>query len=359
LPLWEKIVIHKTPGREKILMPQFRKDPIVNRWVIISAERAMRPSDFTEVVGEESEEVEEAKANCPFDEGNEGATPPEVMAYRPKGSKPDTPGWTIRVVPNKFPAVSREGQPTRTSHGMYDQIDGVGAHEVIIETPDHDLKFTDFPSEQLQSVLRAYGERMTQLKKDARLDYILIVRNHRKQGGASLKHPHSQLIALPFVPHSVMEELEGSKQYFDNKKRCIFCDIVQQEIEERVRLVDENEDFLAICPYAPRFPFEVWILPKKHRTQFEETTRQGTKTISEILQRTLKRLDVALNNPPYNLWIHTSPISLTNPPYYHWHIEITPQIALVAGFERGSDCYINSVPPEDAAQTLRGVKLAF
>ena len=197
-------------------MPQFRKDPIVNRWVIISAERALRPSDFTGVVGKESKEVAEAKATCPFDEGNEGTTPPEVMAYRPKGSKPDTPGWTIRVVPNKFPAVLQEGQPTVRSHGMYDQMNGVGSHEVIIESPDHNAKFADLPAEQFQSVVRAYGERMTQLKKDDRLNYTMIIRNYRKQGGASLEHPHAQLIALPFVPKSVMEELDGSKEYFSN-----------------------------------------------------------------------------------------------------------------------------------------------
>jgi UDPglucose--hexose-1-phosphate uridylyltransferase len=242
---------------------------------------------------------------------------------------------------------------------MYDQMNGVGSHEVIIESPDHNTNFADLPAEQFQSVVRAYGERMTQLKKDDRLSYIMIIRNYRKQGGASLEHPHAQLIALPFVPKSVMEELGGSKEYFSNKKRCIFCDIVKQELEEKERLVDENEDYLAICPYAPRFPFEVWILPKQHRTQFEETTKRGTKAISEILQRTLKRLDVALDDPPYNFWIHTSPVSTPNPPHYHWHIEITPQTTLVAGFERGSDCYINAISPENSAEILRGVKLAF
>jgi len=195
------------------------------------------------------------------------------------------------------------------------------------------------------------------LKKDKRFRYILIFKNHGFKAGASLEHSHSQLIALPIIPKAVMEELNGSKEYYDYKERCLYCDIVAQEIAEQKRVVMENEDFITICPFAPRFPFEMWILPKRHDAHFEDATKHEISNLGSLFQTSLKKLDKALGDPPYNFMLHTSPVVMPDLPYYHWHIEITPRVTRLAGFERGSGFYINPTAPEVSAQFLRDIKL--
>ncbi|MFA4874101.1 MAG: galactose-1-phosphate uridylyltransferase, partial [bacterium] len=253
-------------------MPELRKDPIVSRWVIIATERSKRPSDLAKPDASQPKPSDKPRF-CPFDEGNEQSTPSEVLAYRREGTAPNSAGWTLRVVPNKFPALMIEGELGRRGDGIYDMMNGIGAHEVILETPDHGVQLADLPEERFQDVLWAYRDRIMDLKKDKRFRYILIFKNHGERAGASLEHTHSQLIALPIIPKSVAEEMTGSKNYYDYKERCLFCDLVSQEIEDQKRIVTENEDFLAICPYAPRFPFETWILPKRHDAHFEDATK--------------------------------------------------------------------------------------
>lgn len=333
-------------------MPELRKDPVVSRWVIISTERGKRPMDLKP---EKDIRPEGKPKFCPFCAGNEDSTPPEVLAYRPESSQPNTGGWSIRVIPNKFPALMIEGELNRHGDGVYDLMTGVGAHEVIIETPDHNKDLANMSQQEFEDVLWAYRDRTMDLKKDKRLRYILIFKNHGFRAGASLEHSHSQLIALPIVPKSVMEELEGSKAYFEYKERCLYCDIVSQEIEDQKRVVAENEEFLAICPFAPRFPFEMWILPKKHDAHFEDATKHEIKNLTALYQKVLIKLSKALDDPPYNVMLHTSPLEMPDTSYYHWHIEITPRITRVAGFERGSGFYINPTAPEVSAQYLREI----
>ncbi|HVA89114.1 MAG TPA: DUF4931 domain-containing protein, partial [Chloroflexota bacterium] len=201
-------------------MPELRKDPITGRWVIISSDRGKRPTDYGRAPVTTSD-----KGFCPFCYGNEGKTPPEILAYRPEGG-PNTPGWTVRVVPNKFPALGIEGELARQGEGVYDRMNGIGAHEVIIETPDHHLSLAALPTKNIEDVLWAFRDRMLDLKKDPRFRYILVFKNHGEQAGASLEHSHSQLIALPIVPRSILEQANGAKQYFDYKERCIYCDII-------------------------------------------------------------------------------------------------------------------------------------
>ena len=328
-------------------MPQLRKDPVLGRWVIIATERGKRPTDFAAA-------PEDRKGGfCPFDEGNEDRTPPEVMAYRRSGTSPDTPGWDVRVVPNKFPALSIEGGLDRAGEGMYDKMSGVGAHEVIIETPDHDRRFADLPVDHVALVIKAMQERMTDLQRDSRFRYIQIFRNRGSAAGASLEHPHSQLIALPILPKRLKEELAGSKRYYSYKERCIFCDIIAQEAWTKSRIVCENDDFMTVAPFAARFPFETWILPKEHRPSFELMGSDVRTTFAAILKETLMRINAALSDPPYNYIVHTSPSGEKDLPYYHWHVEIMPKLTKVAGFEWGSGFYINPTPPEDAAGYLR------
>ncbi len=333
-------------------MPELRKDPISGRWVIISTNRGKRPSDFGRT-------IEERRGGfCPFCEGNEATTPPEVLAYRDSQSLPDTAGWTLRVVPNKFPALQIEGGLHKVGEGMFDKMNGVGAHEVLIETPKHDITIPQMGLKDVENMFWGFRDRILDLKKDERFKYIMVFKNHGSAAGASLEHPHSQLIALPIVPLVVQTEMDGASTYYNYKDRCVFCDIIHQEQTMQSRLVSENDDFIVICPYAPRFPFETWILPKQHSSVFEDCQKGEYANLAQVLQQTIARMDKVLQDPPYNFIIHNAPLHEEHEVlYYHWHIEIIPKLTKIAGFEWGTGFYINPTPPEDAATFLREIDI--
>ena len=333
------------------VMSELRKDPITGRWVIIATERKRRPQDFP--VSEEK--TVSPSADCPFCQGNEDKTPPEVFALRDKGTKPNTPGWQVRVVPNKFPALRIEGELNPTRIGLFNMMNGVGAHEVVIENPSHDRGLCDYSQGEMGKVIQVYRERMLDLRKDDRMQYILIFKNHGRGAGASLGHSHTQLIALPRVPIQVKEELAEAERHFNDRKICLFCDILRQEIDLGERVVLENENFVCLEPFAPRFPFETWIFPKEHRPHFFRINKQEEKSLSEILPQTLRRLKVALGDSPYNYIIHTSPLKEKSG-YYHWHLEIMPQLTKIAGFELGTGFFMNPVSPEQATRQLKEVE---
>jgi UDPglucose--hexose-1-phosphate uridylyltransferase len=334
-------------------MPELRKDPIVGRWVIISTERTKRPQDF-------AHRSEPRRGLCPFCPGQESLTPHELLARRPHdgpGARPNTPGWSLRVFPNKFPALRVEGELDRAGDGIYDRMNGIGAHEVIVESPEHNRLFSELSEAEIVGVLDAYRERMIDLSRDGRLKYVMIFKNHGAAAGATLDHPHSQLIALPIVPRHVSDEMKGARQHWRLKERCVFCDIVRQELKERARLVYENSGFVAIEPYAPKFPFETWILPRAHRARFEQCGKDDFAQLANALKVLLSKLNVALDDPPYNFILHTTPFGEPDPPHYHWHLEIMPTLIQVAGFEWGSGFYINPTPPEEAARFLREIEI--
>jgi UDPglucose--hexose-1-phosphate uridylyltransferase len=333
-------------------VPELRKDAITRRWVIIATERAARPTDFPAVPAEVN-----SPDKCPFCEGREAQTPPEILAIRRPGSTPNGPGWQVRVVPNKYPALRIEGSIAVTVRGIFEWMGGVGAHEVIIDTPEHNLHPAIMTPSQLSSALWMYRERYRDLDRDERFKYLLLFRNHGRSAGASLSHPHSQLIALPIVPKRATEELEGAQDYFAREGRCAYCDILGQEKAEQVRLVWENDEFAAFVPFAAWCPFELWILPKHHVASFGEITDSQILPLAEVLQQVLGRLHQCLHNPPYNYIIHTAPYGNKVGHFYHWHIEVFPRLSQVAGFEWGSGFYINTVPPEDAARYLREVSV--
>ena len=330
-------------------MPELRKDPITGRWVIIATDRAKRPSDFTR----HSYRPKGGRI-CPFCPGNETKTPPELLAFGRNGSR-NLAEWTLRVVPNKFPALRVEGELTREGEGLYDKISGVGAHEVIIETPDHMATLSTVPEKRVEDLFWAFRERVIDLRRDMRLRHIILFKNHGDDAGATLEHPHSQLIALPVVPKRMQEEIDGAKRYFEFKERCMFCDIMRQERTDAERIVIETDHFIAFAPYAARFPFECWILPKQHASHFDTISPTAMQNLASVLQRLLRRVDKTLEEPPYNFVLHTAPIQEPALSYYHWHIEIIPKLTRVAGFEWGSGFYINPTPPEEAAQFLREV----
>jgi len=328
-------------------MTDLRKDPITGRWVIISRERAKRLHGFArEPMDRGTSEL------CPLCPGSEQMTPPEILAYRDSGV-PNDSNWTLRVVSNKFPALRIEGSLGKAADGIYDRMNGIGAHEVVIETPSHDIDLFDLPEKQFQNVLWAYRERFLDLKNDHRFKSVVIFKNHGSAAGASLAHSHSQLIALPVIPKRVMEEMSGAKEYFMFRDRCVLCDIVAQEMEQKSRIVEETAEFLAYAPYAPRFPFETWIVPKRHQCAYEMIDENQARALASVFRRTLRRLNIALENPSFNFIIHSAPFAERAVDFYHWHVEIMPKMTKVAGFEWGSGFYINPTPPEESAKFLR------
>lgn len=331
-------------------MPELRKDPIGRRWVIIATERAARPTDFKHETLAPND-----LDRCPFCEGREGQTPPELYAIRRPGTAPDTPGWRVRVVSNKFPALRIEGQTDRTRVGIFSRMDGVGAHEVIVETTEHHTHLGLLPVDHVADVIRACLQRYRDLKNDPRFEYTLLFRNHGRTAGASLSHPHSQLIALPVVPNRAAQEVEAAVRYFGEHAQCIFCAMLAQERETGQRVVWENDDFIVLEPYASRFPFETWVMPKDHMADFGAVPAALEVPFASALRETLYRLHTCLNNPPYNIIIHTIPYREEAVHAYHWHLEVIPRLTQVAGFEWGSGFYINTVIPEDAARYLREV----
>src|SRR5438477_1235965 len=330
-------------------MPELRKDPIVGRWVIIATERVRQPSDFPR-----RDAPPAAPGPCALCPGHEAETPPEVLAYRdaPDAAR-DGGDWRVRVIPNKFPALRIEGDLDRHGHGVYDVMNGIGAHEVIVESPHHDRGLGRLPPAAVLDVLRAYRDRIRDLARDERFRSVLVFKNHGAEAGATLAHPHSQLIATPAVPVTVVDELHGARAYHDYRERCLFCDIIRQEIEERSRVIIDGERVVAFAPFAPRLPFEAWVVPRRHSAAFERIEDDDLAELAAVLGGVLSRLDRALDDPPYNLMLHSAPFGGGDSPSYHWHLEIVPKLVGVAGFELGSGFHINPVPPEDAARLLR------
>jgi len=343
-------------------MSELRHDPIQNRWVIIATERAFRPSDF-EVPATPRREV----SFCPFCEGHEDRTPPEIFAYREPGSQPNGPGWKVRVIPNKFPALRIEGPLNRKGIGLFDMMSGIGAHEVIIETPEHDANFPDMAIEQIELVLRAYRERLNDLMKDPRFRYILIFKNYGVPAGASLSHPHTQLIATPITPRTVAMEFDSARAHYLVKERCLFCDIIEQELYYGDRVVKVDEHYVVLAPFASRFPFETFIAPRVHNYNFGDITDEEIHHLALTLRDILSRLKISLDNPPYNFVLHTGPNVEAKPRRpdhwetiqfdFHWHLEIIPRVTRIAGFEWGTGFYINPTSPEEATKYLREIKV--
>ncbi|MBI3323650.1 MAG: DUF4931 domain-containing protein [Candidatus Omnitrophica bacterium] len=339
-------------------MPELRKDPMIGRWVIIATERAKRPMDF--LTPEESS----GQGDCPFCEGHEPSTPPEIYAVRPEKSPANTPGWSVRVIPSIKPVLRIEGELNRHAKGMYDVMHGVGAHEIIVEDPQHVGNMSDLSVERIREVLSSSVRRMVDLERDPRFRYALWFKNYGDVAGAGrIQHARSQLIATPVTPKRVKEELKGCRLYFDEKERCLICDVLSQERQMRDRVVMDSAHFAVICPFASRFPFELAFIPKRHACDFAQMSTEELSDLAYVMRQVLARLKAVLSDPPYNFVLHTAPFRRyhtrtghwkTIEEDYHWHIELMPRLTRMAGFEWGSGFYINPTPPEEAARYLRG-----
>lgn len=341
-------------------MSELRWDPLKRHWVIIAADRGRRPNDFF------AAEPPTPMMSCPFCYGNEDKTPGEIFAIRPSGP-PDSPNWRVRVIPNKYPVLRVEGELKSRGYGLYDVMNGIGAHEIIIETPEHAKGMADLTPEQLTEVLKAYRARITDLRQDLRLRHMVLFKNHGLRAGATLSHSHSQLIAVPLVPPVTVTELKTCRDFFDQKGRCIFCDIIDFELRSGDRIVRDAHGYLVFAPFASCLPFELRLFPRRHSHDFALLGDDELEDLAHAVKDMLLRLKEVLKDPPYNFILHTSPSLLPRPGRpefwssieydYHWHIELAPRITPIAGFEWGSGFHINPTPPEEAAAFLRGAQV--
>ena len=334
-------------------MSQMRKDIFTGRWVIVADTDRVWPMElafkkFTRDAG-----------FCPFCENNEAATPPEVFAVRSTGSMPNGPGWSVRVVPNSHPRLRIEGELGRRAEGFHDLMNGVGAHEIIVETPRHDRSLHELEIGELSVAIKAHVARIIDLERDKRMRYVLIFKNHGEGAGAhTISHSISQLMALSITPRAVKTKLMVAREYFALKERCIYCDVLKQELKGQ-RLIADNNDFVAFAPFASRFPFEMAVFPKFHDSAFSRINTGQIENLARILRDILQKLDQQLGSPPYNLSLQDRPFLRHREGYwntieedFHWHVEILPQIFHITGFEWASGFFYNPVPPELAARYL-------
>jgi UDPglucose--hexose-1-phosphate uridylyltransferase len=332
-------------------MSELRQDPITKQWVIIASERAKRPHDFLQKSDPPS--MPSFKADCPFCPGNEKLTPPESMAFRQSGT-PNGPGWRVRVIPNKFAALVPEGSLERREEGrIFRKMDGIGRHEVVIESPGHDKPIALMEDSQVEEVVLAYRERYLALREDPRFKSIMIFKNHGIRAGTSLEHPHSQIVAIPVVPLSIRYRYEKAVSHFDDVGTCVFCDVIRENLRINSRVVCETERFLSFHPFASRAPFETWILPKMHQASFGLTMGDDVKEFAAMLKAVLRQFYRALNNPDFNFIINTAPFKDEDVDYYHWHLQILPRVTTPAGFELGTGMFINTAIPEETAAFMR------
>lgn len=328
---------------------QLRRDLVVRRWVVVAEERSKRPSDFAKVKDRKPQA-------CPFCPGNEAETPPEIAAFRHK----DTGQWYIRVVPNKYGAfsITDAEAPHKKKIGVLREMEARGAHEVIVSTPHHAKRIYDFSVEEMYELLWMCRERTLDLKKDPLIESVFIFGNEGEAAGASLEHEHWQLVGLPVIPKMIQEEIESCREHWDNEDLCAFCEFTRQEQETKVRIIAENEGFIALSYYASRVPFETWILPLAHRPLFEDGKEKIVRPLAEMLHGAVRRIGAILQNPAFNIYFHSAPLhNRDHDRYYHFHIEILPIVTKVAGFEWGTGFYINPTKPEEAAEFLRNAKV--
>lgn len=333
--------------------PEFRRDPVCGRWSVVAPERSNRPRTLE---GAESRQRgSRERKPCPFCPGQEAETPDEVLAYRKPGSLRNQPGWQLRVVPNKFPAVSFDvGDSASLNHEpMFLTAPGFGRAEVLIECPEHIPDPTCLGDSQFAAVFRAYRDRLLSLAREPGLEYVSVFKNVGAEAGASLGHTHSQIIATPIIPDSIQAELSGAAAFYAKNQQCVFCDLIQREIALGERVIARSEHFAAIMAFAPRFDYEFWVLPTAHGSSYASVSDADCLELAQLMKRVLRALDRVLEAPAYNWFLHGAPLHSEERPEYHWHLEVMPRTTRPAGLEWGFGCFIATVAPEQAAAELR------
>jgi UDPglucose--hexose-1-phosphate uridylyltransferase len=336
-------------------MSELRKDIVTREWVIIAPERAdrephrglARSTKLDPQPGESTEHV-----SCPFCPGREELEP-EIWAWRAPGGLPNSPQWDVRVVPNKYPALEMKGPASRHDYAIYDCMSGVGAHEIVIETPLHDVGLAELSTDHLAHVVEAYQARYRALSEVPGIAHVSVFKNHGWAAGETVRHAHSQIVATPVIPQLVWDNMQGQAQYREYRDACVYCSIVETEQALDERLIAANDHFVAVSPFASRYPFEVWIIPQRHAASFAYVSADERLAFAQVVRTMLSRLAEELNDPPYNYTIFSPPCQLDQDTLLHWHMEIIPRLSVIAGFELGSNIFINTVRPEDACQSLR------
>jgi UDPglucose--hexose-1-phosphate uridylyltransferase len=332
-------------------LPEYRKDIILDEWVIIATERAKRPENFKELIVKAENK---ALSVCPFDSGNESMTPPESLRVDSQGNEVSKDSqWQIRVVPNKFPALIPNAQPFSRQYGPYMTMDGFGLHEVVVQSPEHITNISELSRQQMELLISVYIRRLRAIKNDSRIESVVIMLNQGKEAGASLEHSHSQIFALPLTPPILMNEISRTRSYFNQNHRCAMCDIINFEIKEDKRVVYENREFLILQPYASRNPFETWIVPRSHDSNFENISAQEAGSFAQCLKVLVDFFYIDLNNPPFNYYIHTGTLGSIKDSHYHWHLELEPKLSIKAGFEIATGIDICITTPEYTAEYMK------
>lgn len=322
-------------------IPEFRKNNLSDIWVIISPLRKKRPVE------------DDGEGNCPFCAGNEYMTPPEIYSIYARESEKSERNWLVRVVPNKYPALSNSAMNSFCQNELYLSLVGFGSHEVVIETPDHNSTWLTISDAQLVLVLQAYVNRLRSLRKKKYLKYALIFKNSGRRAGASLNHPHSQIIATPILSTKAITEYKNFQKFYRAKKTCLLCEMQKEELRNHERVVQKTENFLAFVPFAARFPYETWILPRQHFSRFEDMEQEHYEEFAKILKAVLNSHEKIHGLENFNFLIHTAPFYKHAEKYYHWRAELLPLTSNVAGFERGAGFYINENFPEISASEIR------
>ncbi|MHB8055030.1 MAG: galactose-1-phosphate uridylyltransferase [Candidatus Aminicenantales bacterium] len=344
-----------------MIRTELRRDRLSGHWVLIAPGRAERPSDFLR--SRRDTQTRDSRASCPFCEGREKETPPEVEALRKAGSGPDGPGWRVRVVPNKFPALTSFLEAPAVEicvRGITESAAGVGVHEVVADSPDHDKEWADLPVGHIRDIFRIFRSRLRVIASRPGIRYIQIFKNKGAKAGASLHHPHTQILALPFVPRQIGDEINTLKQHRRTDGQCYFCRLIAEE-DAGPRIISLDRDFAALAPFASRFPYETHVLPRRHSPRFADTTDEELAALARTMKSVFHRIREAASDPAFHLVLRQAPLprparSASSRPetFAHWRFEILPVLGAVAGFEWGTGCFINPVPPERAAAALRG-----
>jgi UDPglucose--hexose-1-phosphate uridylyltransferase len=329
-------------------MPVLRQDPTTRDWVILAPGRGDRPRSNEERAHKHRPRVPHDPA-CPLCPGNEHRTPSELLRLPAAGDD-----WLVRVVPNKYPAVTPDGDLQRREAGpFFREMDGTGHHELIVETPVHDRVTPLMTPDEITRLLRAYQLRYWALRRDPRVNWVVLFKNHGEGAGTSLEHPHFQIVALPMPPADVRRKYDVAIRHFDDTGRCLYCDLLEAELQAGVRIVEQTERFVVLHPFASRVPFETWVLPRESQPSFTEVAEGDMAEVAEVLARTLRALHSVLDDPDFNLVLESAPVGDEFRPYFLWHIRIVPRLGPVAGFEVGSGMAITSLLPEESAARVR------
>lgn len=330
-------------------MQELRQDPVTGRWVVIAPLRSARPKEF---IKEEVEDFEIDELNCSFCPGNEHMTPPEIYSVRPPDTESDKQGWQIRIVPNKFPAFVENPVPLRAP-SPFVRRPALGYHEVIIHSPDHRKELSSMPLDHIIKLIEVYKMRFLQISGDSNIKYVHLMVNHGRDSGASLEHPHSQIFGLPLIPEVIQDELGGSLWFNQSRKKCVFCWMLDEEAKSKERVLFENEGFLSFAPFASRFPFEIWVVPKRHTPSFSAIQTVEIEGLARMLSGVLSAFNEKLGRPSYNFFIHSSPCDGGDYPYFHWHAEVFPRVSMISAFELGTGIMINPTAPEKAVEIFK------